>query len=117
MAGIVMLLGGVLGSAAMGGYTAYNSQRELQQNICDYVQLMKNYQDSMNTEYTGLSIQIVNMKKKVSGIQGIITSKQQDLKDAKTKFKRLYNMTILFGIIFLCIVIFLLGTKRFILKR
>ena len=112
-----MIIGGVIGSSAMGGYTAYNNQQQLQQGICQYVQLMKNYQDAINTEYSGLTIQYTNLKNKVQGMQSIILSKQQELSDAKTTFKTTYNMTILAGIIFLCIVIFLLGTKRFILKK
>ena len=115
--GAAMIIGGVIGSSAMGGYTAYKNQQALQQGICEYVNLMKKYQDAINTEYSGLTIQYTNLKNKVHGIQSIISSKQQELNDSKTAFKTTYSMTILSGIIFLCIITFLLGTKRFILGK
>ncbi len=111
-----MMIMGVLGGAASSGFNAYKQHQEITRNICNIAQQMKNYQDSINSTYSTVVADITSVESKLVSASNQIAMLQGLLATKITNFKKSYNNTVFMGILFLIIIAFMLGTKRFLLK-
>jgi gas vesicle protein len=111
-----IMIAGILGGAASGGYSAYQLKSKLRSSICNIAQQMKNYQDSMNSTFSLLDLEIVNIQPKINNTAETIATLKKNFHDQKQQFKSEYNKMVFLSILFLIVVTFILGTKRFILK-
>ncbi len=113
---IILLAGAIFGSVG-GAFNASNQQTKINNNICQIkdtmLQQLNNFQsteDVYSSEYQVQKAQVAGLNKKI-----IILN--QDTQIAHDEFKKTYTYFLVGGISLLIILIFILATKKIILRE
>jgi hypothetical protein len=104
------------GSMAVGGYESYNSQKQIESSVCSIAQQMKDYKKSASIDMNNLSVEVLQTQNKLDEIVKNISTEVLSLNDTNKAFKDYYNKFVIYSVVFLLMLIFVLGTKKLILK-
>lgn len=115
MAEMMAFLGAGMG--ASGGYQAYQQQKEIKSSFCDLLKQMNSYKENSLAIKNNLTSEDIELRNKISDLSFQISGIHDSINMKKAQYNDNYKKLTYYGIIALIIIIFILATKRFVLKE